>query len=677
MKNTLKRLLCTLLAVVLCTSCITAAAAEMEARFDLAGANMTLGNELHLNFFIRKSDLHSAEGCTATIVHNGAATQVPVVSYNSVYYAVSHAVAAKQMADAITVQIFDADGNALSNVYTDSVRGYAMRVLEDSSTTDMIKVMMVDMLNYGTAAQSYFEYNTTDPANRLLTDVQLALATDKVNCINGQIKGKNCFGSNLSLEDQILLNMFFSGMADKDRSSMYATISFTGFDGVAHNITVPGSEFVRYNADTYRVVVDDIVLGDSDCPVTVTVYNADGTIHGYATDSVESYTVRAAASNSLSLYANIMKFFRSAYAYLADKNGLADHGWNTGELTKAPTDTEIGSILYTCLDDGCGATKTKALPKTTDHDWAEDAVNNQNGTHTVSCTLCGTSKSEAHIWDDGVGDSTQKLFTCTVCAATKTEMGSLSAEQIALLQSFTYTKGNMSAAANVRQAPPHYADTVYAAICMDGLAEKFTSYTAAGALSQAFRLMEGSDYGNFDRTYVLRTKANGYISENGTAYQVASMVVDGFYGGPWLTDADGTRLTDRGAQMDIHDLQPGDVLIMGENTGSYDALLWVMVYQGVLDGQHVFMFGNTYYGGNYTNVSATASYRGKLCFDAKTGILERAAFNNSISSTGTEVTLTTEGAVGTFTFNDWLREDLVSGVNWEYFYALRPGKILQ
>lgn len=530
MKNTLKRLLCTLLAVVLCTSCITAAAAETEARFDLAGANMTLGNELHLNFFIRKSDLHSAEGCTATIVHNGAATQVPVVSYNSVYYAVSHTVAAKQMADAITVQIFDADGNALSNVYTDSVRGYAMRVLEDSSTTDMIKVMMIDMLNYGTAAQSYFEYNTTAPANRLLTDVQLALATDKVNCINGQIKGKNCFGSNLSLEDRILLNMFFSGMADKDRSSMYATISFTGYDGVAHNITVPGSEFVRYNADTYRVVVDDIVLGDSDCPVTVTVYNADGTIHGYATDSVES---------------------------------------------------------------------------------------------------------------------------------------------------FTYTKGNMSAAANVRQAPPHYADTVYAAICMDGLAEKFTSYTAAGALSQAFRLMEGSDYGNFDRTYVLRTKANGYISENGTAYQVASMVVDGFYGGPWLTDSDGSRLTDRGAQMDIHDLQPGDVLIMGENTGSYDALLWVMVYQGVLDGQHVFMFGNTYYGGNYTNVSATASYRGKLCFDAKTGILERAAFNNSISSTGTEVTLTTEGAVGTFTFNDWLREDLVSGVNWEYFYALRPGKILQ
>ncbi len=1304
MKHT-HRLFSLLLAVILCMSCITPALAA-DGPFTLAGANMTLGNELSINFFIKKTDLKVTEGCTAQILHNGVVTQAPIEPFSNTYHKVSHSVAAKQMADEITVRILDADGNALSAPYTDSVRSYAMRALSSDTATDLVKTMVVDMLNYGAAAQAHFGYDTADPANRLLTEAQQALATVPIASINGQIKGKNCYGSNLSLEDRILFNMYFSGMKGKDISSMYATIAFTGYDGKKHDIRVEGSEFYRMTANIYGVIVDDIVLADSDCPVTVTVYDADGSVYGSATDSVESYNARAASSDTHGLYASIMCFFRSAHAYLTDSHGIPTHHWNTGELTKAATDTEVGTIVYTCLDDGCGETKektvaagvrlltradleeaieevswdyllkkdkiqydsmeldamgkyysgkylvtegaapehgtshteinsvcsdyvwkvyeealhhnllgvkssleavtadmwynaenqvytsdeedidstvvrwqslaftdlevkygvpgsphfvqtkeevfdyflnwqtklrvgdvlvdkghaliyagngkvlhcngtkyqptngtlnheesgsvygvsplscedtswlktrantgrlivfrpneflvtkdtdgdlsndlvrdysftmpedtlsrlaypgmeidrtvditpfgtacvgqeltysvkisnmttntkyltamqvadpayagvnyealtvteavpagtefvsategglydettntitwtldiaagkvvtpaytvkvtgeigdtivcgggfvadipsntisnriggeklnefavdtladiaasntanwtygtdlafaeaiyeeaetglalptvseivedlfywtstlgeirntrysagkpdvdvfmlredadmsmvidtyyggyrfftgpdaigstisefrldylepgdiivncdteagkvtgaqvavyagnekllisnadgsyqvlsgstaklqlwksflasndlffalrpsqvtdlkaahtwdegeitktptcaeegemtftclddgcgktkTKVLDKTTDHIWNDSAVDNGNGTHTITCSLCGTSKSETHDWDDGVGDSAQKLFTCTVCAATKTEVGSLSAEQIALLQSFAYTKGNMSAAANVRQAPPHYADTIYAAICMDGLAEKFTSYTAAGALSQAFRLMEGSDYGNFDRTYVLRTEANGYISENGTAYQVASMVVDGFYGGPWLTDEGGSRLTNKGADMDIHDLQPGDVILLGENTAKFEAMMWVLVYQGEMNGQHTFLFGSSYYGGTYTNVEASSiAYRGHLKFDAETGSLEEVIFQTPSNNALVELAMENQDA----TFNEFLMNDPVSGVQWEYFYAIRPCKVM-
>ena len=332
-----------------------------EGLFSIAGSNMTLGNELVLNFMINVTDIDDLSDYTALVTHGAETTELPLREYNAKYHCVSYGVAAKEMADDVVVQIYDANGNAVSQTYTGSVRSYAAKALASTATTEKVKTMVVDMLNYGAAAQQHFKYNTDDLANNILSEEQKLMATGTVSCINGQIKGDNCYGSNLSLEECILLNMFFSGMKGKEIASMYATVSFTGYDDVTKNITVYGSEFVRYSADIYRVVVDDIVLADAECPVTVTVYNADGTVHGAATDSVESYNARAAATDTYGLYANIMKFAASAYAYLADKNGLTVHEWNTGELIVAATDTQEGQALYTCLDADCGATKTKTV----------------------------------------------------------------------------------------------------------------------------------------------------------------------------------------------------------------------------------------------------------------------------------------------------------------------------
>ena len=58
--------------------------------------------------------------------------------------------------------------------------------------------------------------------------------------------------------------------------------------------------------------VDEIVLADAFSLVTVTVYNADGSVYGYGADSVESYAARV--SNDLN--AAIMKFASSARIYL-------------------------------------------------------------------------------------------------------------------------------------------------------------------------------------------------------------------------------------------------------------------------------------------------------------------------------------------------------------------------
>ena len=278
---------------------------EIE-KFDIAGSNMTLGNELKLNFMVKTADLVSGT-YTAKITHKGETTEQTFAKYNGTYSYVSHSVSAKQMADEITVEVYDENGNAVSNVYTDSVRSYAMRALAASNETDETKTLVVDMLNYGAAAQNYFRYNTTDLANELLSEAQQALATGEVSCTDGRVKGANYYGSNLSLEEKILLNLYFEGCKD----DMTAKITYTDHKGVAKTAEA-GLE--AHSSSTMKVVVDEIVLADAFSPVTVTVYNADGTVHGTATDSVESYVAR---SGDDALYSSIMKFASSARAYFS------------------------------------------------------------------------------------------------------------------------------------------------------------------------------------------------------------------------------------------------------------------------------------------------------------------------------------------------------------------------
>ena len=167
--------------------------------------------------------------------------------------------------------------------------------------------MVVDMLNYGAEAQKYFKYNEADLANALLTAEQQAKATQSVTCVNKHVKGENVHGTNLSLEDSIILNLYFKNV----KAGYTAKIVFTDFRG---NTKTVQKELIPYTGRVYKIVVDDIVLADAFSTVSATVYNANGAVHGTMIDSIESYVARAPES---ALNTAIMKFATSAKAYLS------------------------------------------------------------------------------------------------------------------------------------------------------------------------------------------------------------------------------------------------------------------------------------------------------------------------------------------------------------------------
>ena len=114
-----------------------------------------------------------------------------------------------------------------------------------------------------------------------------------------------------------------------------------------------------------------------------------------------------------------------------------EHTWNDGEVTTEATCTKEGVKTYTCTYNGCGETKTEAIPATGEHTWDEGKVTKEatctkEGVKTYTCD-CGKTKTEVipatgeHTWDEGkvTKEATcvkegVKTYTCD-CGETKTE----------------------------------------------------------------------------------------------------------------------------------------------------------------------------------------------------------------------------------------------------------------
>jgi len=292
-----------------------------EEEFDIAFANMTLGNSLAMNFAFEQEPIEDTTGCYAVITKTYAdgrenkVVTIPASEWGTARIGgVAHytlkfdGVAAKEMSDAVYVCIYNANGAALSSVWEDSARSYAMRTLNNPNTSLESQIMVIDLLNYGAAAQKYFDYNVNDLANKLLSPDQMAMATKNVTSQDNRIKGDNYLGTQLRLESQILMRMAFQ----KVTSDMYAVVSFTDHNGKDKEIIVEGKDF-EITGGVAAITIDAIVVADARNLVTVTIYDSYDREVASATDSVESYIARMSTADPL--YQQILCFSDGAYNY--------------------------------------------------------------------------------------------------------------------------------------------------------------------------------------------------------------------------------------------------------------------------------------------------------------------------------------------------------------------------
>ena len=302
-----------------CTDC-GAYLGEESALSKFYATNVNLGNNLDMLFAFPKNAnasyaVFTREGHDPIIVEIDTTKTIKIGTVEC-YYVSYSGFAAKEMCDTVYVHLYDSSNNRITECKNDGIRKYAMRMLEklaseDDEASKYLKRVIVDMLDYGTACQTYFGYKTTDMANKDLTDVQRAYTSETLPTVTGTTIANSYWnGSNLITSSNIQLAMAFKNVTGE----MYVQFSYKGHKG---NSVTSEKLYPQNTADGY-ITVPELVVADSRCPVTVTVYNADGTVVASWTESIESYVGRNAADDPVFLA--FMKFSDSAKVYLHNKN---------------------------------------------------------------------------------------------------------------------------------------------------------------------------------------------------------------------------------------------------------------------------------------------------------------------------------------------------------------------
>ena len=294
---------------------------KAAGKFEFYGSTVNLGSSLAMKFYIDDVNI-SGTDYYAVIDHymeTGVESKKVLFEQWSKdpngYYIIQYSdIAAKQIGDTIEITIFDGNGIQVSVKRIDGIKAYAMRSLTNSKSE--LNTTLVDMLNYGAAAQLQFNYKTSELANADLTDAQKEFASvDMPELENGREKDEHVYGTTLTLESQILLKAYFSDL----KAGMYVKVSFTDHYGneISKRIEY---ENIGMNGSYYEVIVDSLVIADINQSVTITVHNSNGTVFSKLVDSMSGYLARQMPNgedtSESGIYEAVAKFTASAYEFL-------------------------------------------------------------------------------------------------------------------------------------------------------------------------------------------------------------------------------------------------------------------------------------------------------------------------------------------------------------------------
>ena len=201
----------------------TAEYASESPAVSLYGRSITLKDNIDVNYYMEMSDSvfeHDAylEFKIGNQTYKLNASDAAEVNENGkTLYKFSCPVNAAQMSDTIETRIV-IDNNTKEE-YSYSVKEYASELLSKSNEYPAETVKLVKaLLNYGTAAQTFFKYNTDKPANGILSDADKAVdaadfdaykAVIKADSANGQNNGLSYYGSSLICKSEMTVRHYF------------------------------------------------------------------------------------------------------------------------------------------------------------------------------------------------------------------------------------------------------------------------------------------------------------------------------------------------------------------------------------------------------------------------------------------------------------------------------------
>ena len=177
--------------------------------------NISLNDNIAANFYVAIGENY-VDSAVMHITVNDKTTEIPantVQKDSNGYYIFTVEMAAAQMTDAVTLQMYIGDVAGEARTY--SIRQYADTIL-NGGYTDADKKMVQYMLTYGGAAQSYFGYNTGNYA-----DANVSVAMEEVPeyaetemSVSGSAEGIRFYGASLVFENKVAVRFYFTGSGE-------------------------------------------------------------------------------------------------------------------------------------------------------------------------------------------------------------------------------------------------------------------------------------------------------------------------------------------------------------------------------------------------------------------------------------------------------------------------------
>lgn len=314
-----------------------------DSKVRLSSATVVFESSLTINFRAKLADLEGFD--QLFVVFERTYADGSNVTYTEWNYRINgdyivfpySNIAAKEMGDAVNATLYAIKGEERYSYTTVqySILKYATNLLGKSSTNKEFKTVLVDMLNYGSAAQKYFNYNEKNLVNSGLTEAQKNLASWNGGDISlttvkayDRLENETAKFNSVSLvfEDAVTVKYIMDlSKYTEDKSKLSFVIRYTNSIGQYCEEVVAFEDFVE-NGNYHTVSFSGVPIKDMSIALSATIYRDYGSINetavsGTTTYSVESYAYSKANSTDgdlAYLVKAMVAFGRSTYSYLVD-----------------------------------------------------------------------------------------------------------------------------------------------------------------------------------------------------------------------------------------------------------------------------------------------------------------------------------------------------------------------
>lgn len=295
----------------------------------IRSAAVSLGNNLSMQYKVAKTAVEGFENPYIVVTRNGKTIELTDYKEQGTDYVFTLKNITPQTMNDQTVALLRAEYKGrdyASEKITDfSVADYAYGMLEKATGDSYAKLrtLLVDLLNYGAAAQQYQNYKTDNLVNAKLTDEQKAMGSSEPLNLNN-ITNKNFVtiaspsltwkSTSLVLNDSVSVKYKFT------TTEIISDVSFV-VNVTGKSYTYDSSAISDEGNGVYSIRFDKLIANNFRDDITITAYKNGNAISNTMLYSVESYASLVEENMPGTALANLtnamMRYGISAEAYKA------------------------------------------------------------------------------------------------------------------------------------------------------------------------------------------------------------------------------------------------------------------------------------------------------------------------------------------------------------------------